>query len=194
MECSIIQKFKGEINGILIEDENNYCSTSWLLDQIEEKFGEIYNQDFVKDLSKTIETMYFKYDSFSYADLEHQFMNSINEAEKFNEIEFNYFGSTWKIEGLNEEIKNNKYEKSLNDICNEEFSKYTKENKLEKITEEDYDKIFDTVCQKINLSGDDDLNRDKIIINLDEKMNKFNKVKNPKIPKKIKNKKVENER
>ncbi len=195
MEAKIFSEFKGEINGIEFGDKNTYYSTKFVLDQIENKFGECYTKEFVAHLGGTIERMSEKYENdFTYADLENSFSKCIEEAEKFNEIEFNYFGSRWKIEHLNEEIKNNRYEKSLNDICAEEFSKYIKYHKLEKMTEEDYDKIYDTVCEKMNISGDDNLNKDKIIVNLDEKMNKFNRVKNPKIPKKKKGKESENER
>lgn len=144
MESKIIQEFKGKINGVLIKDDNNYHSTRWLLEQIEEKFGEVYNQDFVKDLSKTIETMYFKYDSFSYAEVENEFNNSIKEATKINEIDFSYYGNHWKIENFNEKIKNNLYlsEKAKKilkenpDITREdlrELSKITEKNKEEEL-------------------------------------------------------------
>ena len=46
---------------------------------------------------------------------------AVKEAKSFNEIEFSYYGSDWKIDSLNENIKNNKYE-----ISNEKVNSWDK--------------------------------------------------------------------
>lgn len=69
----------------------------------------------------TIETMEYKYDEFSFAILEDDFYEAVKEAKSFNEIKFSYYGSDWKIDNLNENIKNNKYE-----ISNEKVNSWDK--------------------------------------------------------------------
>lgn len=112
MENKIIQEFQGEINGIVFDDRNIYYSSQFILEKIEDKFGEVYNKSFIEDLRDTIETMEYKYDELSFAILEDDFYKAVKEAKSFNEIEFSYYGSDWKIDSLNENIKNNKYELS----------------------------------------------------------------------------------
>jgi len=60
--------------------------------------------------------------------LEHDFSNCIEEADKFKDVEFTYYGDDWKIEILNEGIKNNEYlktekEKNKNENQKQSFSK-----------------------------------------------------------------------
>ena len=110
MECNIIQEFKGEIGGVEFDDKNIYYASQFILEKIEDKFGEVCNKSFIEDLRDTIETMEYKYDEFSFAILEDDFYETVKEAKSFNEIKFSYYGSDWKIDSLNENIKNNKYE------------------------------------------------------------------------------------
>ena len=121
MECNIIQEFKGEIGGVEFDDKNIYYASQFILEKIEDKFGEVYNREFIKDLRDTIETMEYKYDEFSFAILEDDFYEVVKEAKSFNEIKFSYYGSDWKIDNLNENIKNNKYE-----ISNEKVNSWDK--------------------------------------------------------------------
>ena len=60
MECNIIQEFKGEIGGVEFDDKNIYYASQFILEKIENKFGEVYNREFVEDLRDTIETMEYK--------------------------------------------------------------------------------------------------------------------------------------
>jgi hypothetical protein len=60
--------------------------------------------------------------------LEHDFSNCIEEADKFKDVEFTYYGDDWKIEILNEGIKNNEYlktekEKNVGENQKQSFSK-----------------------------------------------------------------------
>lgn len=124
MENKIIQEFKGEINGVVFDDKSIYYASQFVLEKIEDKFGEVYNKEFIKDLRDTVETMEYKYDEFSFAILEDDFYEAIKKAKSFQDIEFSYYGSDWKIESLNENIKDNKYE-----ISNEKVNSWEKRSK-----------------------------------------------------------------
>lgn len=126
----ILQNFKGEIGGIIIENENIYYSMDYILENIENKFGKCYNQEFIKDLYTNIENIRLKYDEFSFDKLENDFNYSIREAKNFSEIKFNYYSNDSMLDNFNESIKNNKYLK-LEDLKNE-FSIPKKEIKSNK--------------------------------------------------------------
>ena len=55
MESKILTNFEGEINGIKFDDEKIYSSTEYILDTIEDQFGELYNDTFVNNLQYVIE-------------------------------------------------------------------------------------------------------------------------------------------
>lgn len=106
MEAKIIQNFKGIINGIIIDHQNVYCSTEYIIEQMEDHFDiNVDNMDFTELLSETIHTMYSKYENFSFAELESEFTNCIKSSDTIEELQFNYHGDTWKIEALNILIK-----------------------------------------------------------------------------------------
>ena len=126
----ILQNFKGEIGGIIIENENIYYSMDYILENIENKFGKCYNQEFIKDLYTNIENIRLKYDEFSFDKLENDFNYSIREAKNFSEIKFNYYNNDSMLDNFNESIKNNKYLK-FEDLKNE-FSIPKKETKSDK--------------------------------------------------------------
>lgn len=105
MEARVLQEFCGVINGIKIYDKYIYQSVQYLLEKIEEKFGFVYNENFVLYLSENIETIFFKYD-LDFTKMENEFSECIQKANSFNEIEFRYCDSDWKLEKFNENIKN----------------------------------------------------------------------------------------
>ena len=114
MKSEVVQGFKGKINGIEFNDEGNYYSSEFILEQIEDKFGECYTNEFVKELRDTIDSMYRMYKRFSFANLEENFSCSIEKAGKFNELEFLYENGNWQIEKLNEKIAEGAFEKKEN--------------------------------------------------------------------------------
>lgn len=126
----ILQNFKGEIGGTIIENENTYYSMDYILENIENKFGKCYNQEFIEDLYTNIENMRLKYDEFSFDKLENVFNYSIRKAKIFSEIEFNYYGNDSLLDIFNESIKNNKYLK-FGDL-KDEFTIPKKEIKSDK--------------------------------------------------------------
>ena len=108
-----------EINGVESDNEDIYYSSKFILEQIENKFGECYSNEFVKELRDTVDTVYLAYNKFSlyndnefsFAYLEEDFTNFIEKAEKFNDIMFLYGGRDWQIESLNEKIAEGAFEK-----------------------------------------------------------------------------------
>ena len=126
----VLSKIPGATFANILEfdKENVYYSSEHILSKIEEKFGNVYNKEFVKELRDTINTLNLKYDEFSFDTLEHDFSDCIEEADKFKNVEFMYYGDDWKIEILNEGIKNNEYlktekEKNKNENQKQSFSK-----------------------------------------------------------------------
>lgn len=70
MESEIIQPFKGRINTVIIDIEMVYWSTYYILDKIEEKFGEIYTNEFISELSYAIERVSIKSEDFARYEVE----------------------------------------------------------------------------------------------------------------------------
>lgn len=90
MESYVLQKFIGKINTIVLNDEMVYCSTNHILRAIEEKFGEIYTDEFISELSYAIERVSIKCEGFAFSDLENSLTNNIETAKKFEDIKFEY--------------------------------------------------------------------------------------------------------
>ena len=91
MESYILQKFIGTINTIVINNEMVYSSTNYVLGKIEEKFGKIYTDKFISELSWAIERVSIKCENFAFSDLENSLENAIELADKFEDIYFNYY-------------------------------------------------------------------------------------------------------
>lgn len=88
MKSQILTMFVGEINGVKFNDEQLYYSTEYILDTIEEQFGEVYNDDFVKELRNFIDIYMNNMDYPSYAKLESIMTSNIEDAETFERIIF----------------------------------------------------------------------------------------------------------
>lgn len=90
MESEILQPFKGRINTVIIDTEAVYCSTNYILNTIENKFGEIYTDKFISELSYAIERISIKCEDFAFSNLENSLTDNIETAEKFEDIKFEY--------------------------------------------------------------------------------------------------------
>lgn len=90
MQKETIQTFKGLINGAIINDEQLYRSMEYILEQIEERFGECFNNIFIVYLSDEIKNLYLK--GYTYEELENFLVNSIHSAERFETIVFSLDG------------------------------------------------------------------------------------------------------
>lgn len=101
MKSEIIQYFKAKINTVEFDDEMNYHSTEYILGKIEEKFGEVYTDEFIAELSYAIERVSNKTDHFAYSELEWDMTRAIDDAEKFETI---YFYDPYIPKDLNERL------------------------------------------------------------------------------------------
>ena len=88
MKSKILTTFEGEINGIKFDDEKIYYSVEYILDTIEEQFGEVYNDIYINDLKYVIERYINKMDYASYAELENLMTAYIEDAKTFEQIVF----------------------------------------------------------------------------------------------------------
>ena len=105
----IIQNFKGEIGGTIVNNQSVYDSMVFILENIEDKFGNSYNKEFIEDLYSSIETIRLKYDSFSFDNLENDIFYSIQKANKFEDIKLNYCDNNRYFEKLNMKLENQEY-------------------------------------------------------------------------------------
>ena len=101
MDAKVIKPFEAEINGVTIKDESIYRTMCYLLDRIEDDFGECYNSKFVEDLDEAIYIILMKYEDASTLDIEHEFTDSIDDAESFDDLRFLMWGDDYKFEFLN---------------------------------------------------------------------------------------------
>lgn len=111
MKARIVNEFKGLINNVEISDRKNYYSILYILEQIENKFGECYTNEFIKNLNSCVEIAYQKYEYFDYAIFEESI--DIESTENFKDLIFNYDGLTYCFNELNENLKSRKYNKKI---------------------------------------------------------------------------------
>lgn len=105
MESQVIQKFKARINSVEFDDHTLYAITDSILEEINERFGEVYTDEFIHDLAEIIELYFFKVDDLVVADLEYSMIEDIVDAETFRDIQF----SDYYVNHINEQIKNGSY-------------------------------------------------------------------------------------
>ena len=121
MRAKVVKKFIGIIMldknddkgnsyyTVEFDDKGVFNSTEYILQTIEEKFGEVYNAEFVEDLKQAIETYTVKQEDFCAAYMERELVNVIEEAESFEDIQFDEFGLSIFSYYLNEKIKDGSY-------------------------------------------------------------------------------------
>lgn len=107
MKSQILTKFEAEINGIKFNDEKIYYSTKYILDTIEEQFGEVYNDTFINNLQYVIERYMNTVDYPSYAKLENSMTTDIENAKSFEQIKF----SEPYVQQLNDDLSKGLYTK-----------------------------------------------------------------------------------
>ena len=105
MKSQIIQKFKARINSIEFDDHTLYAITDSILEKINERFGDIYTDQFIKDLAEVIELYFFKVDNLVVSELEYNMIDNIENAEKFTDIQF----TDYYINHINDRIKDGSY-------------------------------------------------------------------------------------
>lgn len=105
MESQVIQKFKARINSVEFDDHILYAITDNILEEINERFGEVYTDEFIKDLAEVIELYFFKVNDLVVADLEYNMIEDIVDAETFQDIQF----SDYYVNHINNQIKDGSY-------------------------------------------------------------------------------------
>lgn len=117
MKSQILTFFEGEINGVKFNNEQIYYSTEYILDEIEEQFGEVYNDVFVNNLQYVIERYINTIDYPSYAKLENSMTTDIENANSFEEIKF----SEPYIQQLNDDLSTGLYTKWAFSLFQQQF-------------------------------------------------------------------------
>lgn len=105
MKSQVIQQFKARINSIEFDDYQLYMTTEYILYQINDKFGEIYTDEFIHDLADVISLYFFKVDDLIVSELERNMSDDIEDAETFQDIEF----TDYYINHINDRIKDGSY-------------------------------------------------------------------------------------
>lgn len=92
MELNIVtnkaNKFHGYINDVQFTNEDIFYTVKEILSDIEDEFGDAYNNDFIKDLSNSIEKYILKHGYFFWAEFVADVEDDIRYAKSFSEIEF----------------------------------------------------------------------------------------------------------
>lgn len=124
------QEFIGTINGVEIKNESDYNTMCYIMDNLSLNFEETeVTQDFIKDLSSAIRELWLGNEMLEMSEIEREFVDCIETAGSFSEIEFGIYGEAHYLEEINKKIKNNQYEFGklyYRDMGNgtEEFLKY----------------------------------------------------------------------
>ena len=105
MKSEVLQSFKARINSVEFDDYQLYMTTDRILEEIDDKFGTIYTDEFIKDLADVIQLYFFKVDKLIISELEWNMLNDIEDAETFQDIQF----SDYYVNHINEQIKNGSY-------------------------------------------------------------------------------------
>ena len=89
MNITTLSNFKARINDIEFNNEQDFNSVSFLLENIEEQFNiSITDPDFTKDVKDFVELASIKVNDFSYGELENATATSIMNATKLSDIQF----------------------------------------------------------------------------------------------------------
>jgi hypothetical protein len=105
MESLVLQSFKARINSVEFDDYQLYMTTDRILEEIDDKFGTIYTDEFIKDLADVIQLYFFKVDKLIVSEIEWNMLNNIEDAETFRDIQF----TDYYINHINEQIKDGSY-------------------------------------------------------------------------------------
>ena len=106
--------FEGTINGVLFTHQQMFDTVEFLLNCMENHFGETldlkpeqiqFETDFVENLKLTIKDVWYKYNDIYLGEIEAEFRDCIETATNFDDLQFNISGETWKIEDLNQKLE-----------------------------------------------------------------------------------------
>lgn len=137
MNITTLSNFKARINDIEFNNEQDFNSVSFLLENIEERFNIlITDPDFTKDIKDFVELASIKVDNFSYGELENATVTSIMDATKLSDIQFlanEYDDGNYKWNSyINDKVKEDRgYPYIIDSIAREQFNTIESNNSID---------------------------------------------------------------
>ena len=137
MNITKLSNFKARINDIEFNNEQDFNSVSFLLENIEERFNiSITDPDFTKDVKDFVELASVKVDNFSYGELENATATSIMNATKLSDIQFlanEYDDGNYKWNSyINDKVKEDRgYPYIIDAIAREQFNTIESNNSID---------------------------------------------------------------
>lgn len=136
MNITTLSNFKARINDIEFNNEQDFNSVSFLLENIEERFNiSITDSDFTKDVKDFVELASIKVDNFSYSELENATVESIMNATKLSDIQFlanEYDDGNYKWNSyINDKVKDRGYPYIIDAITREQFNEIKSNNSID---------------------------------------------------------------
>ena len=173
MNITTLSNFKARINDIEFDNEQDFNSVSFLLENIEERFNiSITDPDFTKDVKDFVELASIKVDNFSYGELENATVESIMNATKLSDIQFlanEYDEGNYKWNSyINDKVKEHRgYPYIIDAITREQFNKIKSNNSIDTLlttslnndlSMKDKEELYDNVNEYYsnNFLDDDD--------------------------------------
>ena len=173
MNITTLSNFKARINDIEFDNEQDFNSVSFLLENIEERFNiSITDPDFTKDVKDFVELASIKVDNFSYGELENATVESIMNATKLSDIQFlanEYDEGNYKWNSyINDKVKEHRgYPYIIDAITREQFNKIKSNNSIDTLlttslnndlSMQDKEELYDNVNEYYsnNFLDDDD--------------------------------------
>ena len=92
MRITDLRDFNGNINGVVFDDQILYYVVKRFLTEFENKFGEIYNDDFVSDLAFYIHENY-KWGTSEIFKAQEIILQDLKKANYFFELVFSFKGA-----------------------------------------------------------------------------------------------------
>jgi hypothetical protein len=112
MNAEIIQEFKAYINGVQFNEEKSYYLIKDFLTKFEDKFGEIYNFDFVEELAY----IFLMNPEDEYDIMHKSLLEDLEKANHFYEFQISIIGSDEDtqdfIKSMNKHFDNYNYYKT----------------------------------------------------------------------------------
>lgn len=137
MNITTLSNFKARINDIEFNNEQDFNSVSFLLENIEERFNiSITDSDFTKDVKDFVELASIKVNDFSYDELENATATSIMNATKLSDIQFlanEYDDGNYKWNSyINDKVKEDRgYPYIIDAIVREQFNAIESNNSID---------------------------------------------------------------
>lgn len=110
LKCKIIQKFKGDICGAIIENQMVYNTTEYLMDLINSHTDGQFNfsEEFVKDVACAIEEIHLGSD-ITFEEIERVVGESISETIGIEDLLLDRYGDIGGFEHIEDKLANGDY-------------------------------------------------------------------------------------